>query len=149
MALHFLLAVWSDTNPGGAYAFTANTPGALLDSGCAPIPDGYGVDASLYPIALSEHGPPIEACLLACNVTTISTTDVDPCNSGFVGNAGNLTYSCFSGGASWLGDSSLGVCGFPCLAFDEDGGLCTESSSSQGKCLVYCDPRFYPSQSLK
>ena len=140
--------VYSEDNLGGAVGWTSNSPGGYAtDDACPALPDGYGIDPSLYPISYAAHGTPLDSCALACNKTAIENGAPDPCTGAFSDNNAGSPYACFSGGDTWLGDSSLGVCGFPCLIYNEDtGGECTweEYQNPSGPCIVSCDPREYP-----
>ena len=147
-------SVYSEDNLGGAVGWTSNAPGGYAtDDACPALPDGYGLDPSLYPISYAAHGiHSLNSCALACNVTAIENGAPDACTGAFSDNNGGSPYACFSGGDSWLGDPSLGVCGFPCLTYNEDtGGECTweEYNDSVGPCIVSCDPREYPGTGSK
>ena len=136
--------VWSDDNPDGAYGFCANAPGGDTDDACPAVPDGHGLDPSLYPLSLVAHGVPAASCMLACNITEVEATGVDACSGAFNDNAGGAPYACFSGGSTWLGDASLGVCAFPCLLYNYGtGGPCTSEDMEKGDCMLSCDPREY------
>ena len=81
---------------------------------------------------------------LACNITEVEATGVDACSGAFNDNAGGAPYACFSGGSTWLGDASLGVCAFPCLMYNYGtGGPCTSEDMEKGDCVLSCDPREY------
>jgi len=140
--------VYSEDNIGGAIGWTSNAPGGYTtDDACPALPGGYGLDPSLYPISYAAHGTPLDSCALACNKTAIENGAPDPCTGAFSDNNAGSPYACFSGGDTWLGDPSLGVCGFPCLIYNENtGGECTweDYQMSPGPCIVSCDPREYP-----
>ena len=102
--------VWSDQTDTGVYAWTLNTPGASQDDKCPPIPSDSKLDSSLLtPIALVAHGPPISACMLACNMTRIAETGVDPCNAGAITTPVVANYSCMYGGSGWLDMPEMGM----------------------------------------
>jgi hypothetical protein len=138
-------SVWSDTNVQGAYGWISNSPPATEDSKCPPIPVDSPLDRTLLtPIALVAHGPPISACMLACNITRISETGIDPCNAGAVVSPVAANYSCFYGGAGWLDNPDLGVCGYNCSIFViGSGGLqpCHQSDIDTHRCELECDRR--------
>jgi hypothetical protein len=146
---------WSNASQLGAYGFTALSQTGRADGECAP-PVGGGAWApprGLRPISLRAHGEPLSTCLLACNVTEVAATGVDPCAAASIFDGGAVdpsldgvraNYSCYFGGSSWLHPQGLGVCGFNCSAWQSDGAPCSEEDMEAGRCLVYCDSRALP-----
>lgn len=146
---------WSNSSRTGAYAWTALVPSAKTDKACpAPVRGGaWAPPLGLHPISLRAHGEPLDACFIACNVTEVARTGVDPCNAASIlnGSAVDPTlkgvvaiYSCYYGGESWLHPEGLGVCGWNCSAWQSDGATCSEEDMEAGRCLVYCDSRAVP-----
>jgi len=102
----------------------------------------------LRPISLRAHGVGIDDCALACNITEVSQTGVDPCNAGSIDAPVRATYSCYYGGPGWLKPKDLGVCGFNCSARHVIGGAyCSDADIKAGLCDIYCDPRDFPAGS--
>lgn len=146
---------WSNTTQGGAVGWTAFAPSAATDGGC-PAPDTSGAwlpPRGLKPISLEQHGEPLGSCFLACNISEVARTGVDPCNAGSIfgdSAAPSLigvyaNYSCYFGGANWIHPADIGVCGFNCTAHDpHTGALCDAEDMAQNRCLVYCDSRAIP-----
>ena len=101
--------VYSEDNLGGAVGWTSNSPGGYAtDDACPALPDGYGLDPSLYPISYAAHGTPLDSCALACNKTAIENGAPDPCTGAFSDvNAGRPT--CFSGGDNGLATPVVAV----------------------------------------
>ena len=99
----------------------------------------------LHPFSLHAHGVDINDCVIACNISEVARTGVDPCNAGTISAPVRATYSCFYGGPGWLKTNGLGVCGFNCSARHVVGGAyCTDADIKAGLCDVYCDPRDFP-----
>ncbi len=148
-------ACWSNETRAGAYAWTALVTGAKTDREC-PAPAAGGAWApppGLHPIALRAHGEPLDSCFIACNISEVSRTGVDPCAAASIRDGGavdpslkgvHAAYACFYGGESWLHPKDLGVCGFNCSARQIDGALCSEDDIEHGRCDVYCDSRAMP-----
>ena len=146
---------WSNATPLGAYGFTALSQSGRTDKECPPPARGgaWAPPAGLRPIALREHGEPLNACLLACNVTEVALTGVDPCAAAAIPNGGAVdpslagvvaAYSCFYGGPSWLHPPDVGVCGFNCSARQSNGATCDEDDIEKDRCDIYCDSRTLP-----
>ena len=129
------------TQPEGTYGWIILAPPADKTEDCLPIPkDGIGAmlgdDTPLYPVSLKETLEPGNGgsgCALACNISEVERTGVDPCNKGTIaanqplppwllpplertGSAehmpGPLVHSCFYGGPGWMRDPTMGICGW-------------------------------------
>ena len=81
----------NETVPTGSYGWIALGPKAARTADCPAIPtDGIGSqlgpDSPLYPVSLKEaltkNGQ--EFCALACNISEVQRTGVDPCNKGTI-----------------------------------------------------------------
>lgn len=79
------------TDKTGSYGWIALGPHANHSADCPAIPaDGIGsvlgADTPLFPVslkeALTQDGLPI--CALACNISEVQRTGVDPCNKGTI-----------------------------------------------------------------
>jgi hypothetical protein len=146
---------WSNSTQAGAYAWTALVQPGKSDKEC-PAPEASGAwlpPHGLRPVSLRAHGEPLSSCFLACNLTEVALSGVDPCNAAsLAGNSSEASlkgvfanYSCYYGGPSWLHPAGLGVCGFNCSAHQVDtGALCSAEDIEADKCLVYCDSRALP-----
>jgi hypothetical protein len=143
---------WSDTTQLGAYGFTALVQPGKTDKECpAPHTSGAWIPPhGLRPISLRPHGEPISACMLACNITEVALTGIDPCNTASIYNNSTETslkgvfanYSCYYGGESWIHPADVGVCGFNCSAHHVDTGApCSSADIEKDLCDIYCDSR--------
>jgi hypothetical protein len=146
---------WSDTTQLGAYGFTALVQPGTTDKDC-PAPSTSGAwlpPHGLRPISLRTHGEPISACMLACNITEVALTGIDPCNAASIYNNSSAqslkdvyaNYSCYYGGESWIHPADVGVCGFNCSAHHPDtGASCSAADVEKGLCDIFCDSRTLP-----
>jgi hypothetical protein len=146
---------WSNTSQLGAYGFTALVQSGVADGEC-PEPGTAGAwvpPHGLRPISLRAHGEPLSSCILACNISEVARTGVDPCNAASIFNNSSApslkgvyaNYSCYYGGASWIHPADLGVCGFNCSAHHtESGAPCDAEDMASGVCDIYCDSRTIP-----
>ena len=146
---------WSNATRAGAYGWTALVQPGKADRECPP-PGTSGAwvpPHGLKPIALRAHGEPLSACMLACNLSEVARTGVDPCNqASLFGNSAApslrgvyANYSCYYGGESWIHPADLGVCGFNCSArHPNSGALCSAEDIERDQCLIYCDSRTTP-----
>ena len=117
---------------------------------CPPIPDdawGLGLDSKRLWVS---HHEPTGGCFIGCNITDIVNGATDPCNGGAIylktPRFGKViaNYSCFWGGAKFLKDPSVGICGFNCTAFDiYNKTPCNiwEANGENPVCNIECDPR--------
>jgi len=79
------------TDKTGSYGWIALGPKANHSADCPAIPasgigSALGADTPLFPVslkeALTQDGLPI--CVLACNISEVQRTGVDPCNKGTI-----------------------------------------------------------------
>ena len=150
-------ACWSNATPLGAYGFTALVQSGKTDKECpAPARGAWTPPPGLRPVALHAHGEPLNACMLACNLTEVARTGVDPCTAASIPDGGavdpslrdvHANYSCYYGGESWLHPPDLGVCAFNCSARQLDGATCDDDDIKNDKCDIYCDSRTLPAPS--
>ena len=141
--------VWSPTNPSGSYGWTVTLPGTDVksDQDCPAIPAEIKVDRSrVKAMSAVEHGngnlPHMTSCFLGCNLTEVSDTGVDPCNSnsGSTPTAGPYNMSCFSGGENWLSPANTGMCGYNCtLRHANDPAKFSSNNSAGSDGVVYCN----------
>ena len=114
---------WSNTTQAGAYGWTALVTSAATDKECtAPETSGAWLPPQgLNPISLRQDGEGLSSCFLACNISEVARTGVDPCNAASISNSSApflggvfATYSCYYGGQGWIHPDDVGVCGFNC-----------------------------------
>ena len=122
----------------------------------APARGAWTPPPGLRPVALHAHGEPLNACMLACNLTEVARTGVDPCTAASIPDGGavdpslkdvHANYSCYYGGEGWLHPPDLGVCAFNCSARQPDGATCDDDDIINDKCDIYCDSRTLPAPS--
>jgi hypothetical protein len=148
---------WSNATQLGAYGFTMLAQSGKRDNECpAPVGGAWAPPRGLRPIALPAHGEKINLCVLACNLTDVARTGVDPCNAASIFDGGAVdkslrdvyaNYSCYYGGESWLHPPDVGVCGFNCSARKADGATCDDADIKADICELYCDSRTLPGPS--
>jgi hypothetical protein len=135
---------WSDASPAGSYAFTANTPPASTDAGCPPIPQSLGLDPTkVKPISLNQHNEPsLNQCVVACNMTEVAATGVDPCTAGSITSPVAAAMSCYWGGPGFLTPDGLGICAYNCTVINaKTSTYCNSTEVKAQECVVACDPR--------
>jgi hypothetical protein len=166
---------WANaTQPAGDYGWIVLGPtGITRTEDCPAIPaDGIGSqlgkDTPLYPIslkeALTENGSP--TCALACNISEVERTGIDPCNQGTIAAntplpawllppvqktgspeqlPGPVTMSCFWGGKGWMKDPTMGMCGYNATNRSPQGEFCPTLSAPPAGCPnLALDPRRFP-----
>lgn len=166
----------SETAPKGAYGWIVLTPPAKSGKteDCLPIPtDGIGKalgpDTPLYPVNLEAVQPkasgPKNTCVLACNMSEVTRTGVDPCNKGTI-PAGKplppwllppfqtqgsaqvfkepLVMSCYFGGKGFMNDPTMGMCGYGVFLRNTEGEYCKTYTEPKGCPIVWNDSRDLP-----
>ena len=158
----------------GSYGWIALGPKAARTSDCPAIPaDGIGsqlgADTPLYPVSLKEAltKDGSDFCVLACNMSEVERTGVDPCNKGTIAANAPLpawllppvqklgspeqmpspvTMSCFSGGMGWMKDPTMGMCGYNATVRSPlTGEFCPTFSAPPAGCpTLALDPRTMP-----
>ena len=106
-----------------------------------------------------------QVCVLACNITEISHTGIDPCNKGTI-PAGKhlpswllppiqsqgspeafkepLVMSCYYGGKGFMNDPTMGMCGYGVYMRNPEGEYCKTYTEPKGCPAVWADPRNLP-----
>ena len=162
-----------DTHPDGAYGWINLGQHSNTTAGCPRIPKNaigslLPVNTPLFPVSLNEaltESGTSSMCVLACNVSEVSRTGVDPCNAGTIpakrplpswmlppvqksGAAevlpGPLVMACFYGGAGWMKDPTMGMCGYNITLRSPDGRYCTDYDEPNGCPRLTIDPRRVP-----
>ena len=133
-------------NPWDAYGMIA-APGKLGADGktCEAVPadSPFAASTTVRPLPLTNGE---KFCLLACNLTDVEATGVDPCHIGSLTAppVSHSVMSCFDLGPGTMGGGG-GACGYNCTAFaGKDMTPCTKANV--GTCSVYCDSRNFPAE---
>lgn len=131
--------VWSKQNPAGSYGFTFNA-GAENDGECPPLPLVFNA-TNLKTASLKASGSGATGCFIACNLTEVEETGVDPCEAGSVNSptAGPAAMRCYSGGDTWLKPPHTGMCAFNCTLRVASTGAATCESPTDPDCELACN----------
>lgn len=167
-------ACWNNgENPKGAYGWINLGKMANTSAECPPIPaqgigELLGPKTPLFPRSMADAlTPPVGSnlCFLACNISEVMRTGVDPCNKGSI-PAGKplpswllpplqpfgtpeilptpLEMNCYYGGKGWMKDPTMGMCGYKISMRNSRGQYCTSMTQPEGCPDLNIDPRRVP-----
>ena len=164
------------TAPKGAYGWiNIDSTGKKWENGGlftdSDVEQGkaLGPDTPLYPVNLEAVQPkasgPKNTCVLACNMSEVTRTCVDPCNKGTI-PAGKplppwllppfqtqgsaqvfkepLVMSCYFGGKGFMNDPTMGMCGYGVFLRNSEGEYCKTFTEPKGCPAPWNDPRYLP-----